>query len=690
KFEVVAKVQGVTLDYAEGWPPVEDIAGEVAFRGSRMDIQASAGRIYGIAVGNTRASIPAIGGHDEHLVVHGDGQGPIADYLRFIARSPVRDHIGGFTDDMRGTGNAKLRLDIDLPLRKPELAKVSGAVQLDATEFIVDPRVPPLTAASAKMEFSERGVEVREGRAAIYGQPLSVDGGTRKDGTIAFVLGGRIDVERLVRQFDTMPLAQLSGAADWKGTLTLKNKSARLRLDSGLNGIESRLPAPLAKEEAATLPLKVDLRDSPGAPARLFVSLQEVVSAALMLDGTAVRRGEIAFSHDAQIPDRDGLQVTGSLATLDVDAWRGLLGGGDGAGRLSAVALSVGALDISGRRFHQLRIEGERDEEGWHLALSGREVNGTVSWLSEDGGRLGAHFASLVIPAPSSQLDTTLTAARDRERPPGVDLVADSFEFEGKKLGRLQLNAVPEQNSWRLDRLALESPDGSMDVKGSWSITDMPRTALDVRIQATDIGKLLTRLGYAEGVKGGSGSLAGQVSWIGSPSRLDLPSLAGQLKLDAKNGRFAKLDPGAAKLLGILSLQALPKRLTLDFRDIFSSGFSFDSITADVTVTGGVAHTEDFRMNGSAAQVRMKGSVDLAAETQDLNVRVLPQLSTGVAIAGAVVNPAVGLAALLAQKALGDPFEKLAALEYRVTGTWNDPKVERVSRSEDQSPKGRK
>src|SRR5581483_10120575 len=324
-----------------------------------------------------------------------------------------------------------------------------------------------------------------------------------------------------------------------------------------------------------------------------------------------------------------------------------------------------------------------RDEEGWHLALSGREVNGTVSWLSEDGGRLGAHFASLVIPAPSSQLDTTLTAARDRERPPGVDLVADSFEFEGKKLGRLQLNAVPEQNSWRLDRLALESPDGSMDVKGSWSITDMPRTALDVRIQATDIGKLLTRLGYAEGVKGGSGSLAGQVSWIGSPSRLDLPSLAGQLKLDAKNGRFAKLDPGAAKLLGILSLQALPKRLTLDFRDIFSSGFSFDSITADVTVTGGVAHTEDFRMNGSAAQVRMKGSVDLAAETQDLNVRVLPQLSTGVAIAGAVVNPAVGLAALLAQKALGDPFEKLAALEYRVTGTWNDPKVERVSRSED-------
>jgi uncharacterized protein YhdP len=203
-------------------------------------------------------------------------------------------------------------------------------------------------------------------------------------------------------------------------------------------------------------------------------------------------------------------------------------------------------------------------------------------------------------------------------------------------------------------------------------------TELNLTVQAHDIGKLLLRLGYPEGIKGGSGHIAGPITWAGPPYRPDFATLTGQLKLEAAKGRFAKLDPGVGKLLGILSLQALPRRLSLDFRDVFHSGFSFDRISADVAMSQGIARTDNFRMDGSAARVAMQGKVDLPAETQDLHLKIFPQLSTGVAIAGAIVSPAVGIATLLAQKALGDPVEQLAALEYHVTGEWVAPKIEYV------------
>ena len=58
------------------------------------------------------------------------------------------------------------------------------------------------------------------------------------------------------------------------------------------------------------------------------------------------------------------------------------------------------------------------------------------------------------------------------------------------------------------------------------------------------------------------------------------------------------MDPGIAKLLGVLSLQSLPRRLTLDFRDIFQQGFAFDGIDGDVKIGQGQATTRNLRMRG--------------------------------------------------------------------------------------------
>src|SRR5262249_39329564 len=174
----------------------------------------------------------------------------------------------------------------------------------------------------------------------------------------------------------------------------------------------------------------------------------------------------------------------------------------------------------------------------------------------------------------------------------------------------------------------------------------------------------------------------GQLEWSGSPNEFDYPTLDGSFHLDTGPGRFTKIEPGMGKLLGVLSLQALPRRIALDFTDVFSQGFAFDQITGDVTMTHGVMKTSNMRLNGPAAKVLITGETDLAKETQQLAVRVQPAISSSVSagaalffLANPIVGAAVGAGSLLAQKVLRDPIEQMFSYEYHVTGTWSDPVV---------------
>jgi uncharacterized protein YhdP len=89
--------------------------------------------------------------------------------------------------------------------------------------------------------------------------------------------------------------------------------------------------------------------------------------------------------------------------------------------------------------------------------------------------------------------------------------------------------------------------------------------------------------------------------------------------------------------------------------------------------------TKDFRMSGPSAQVEMSGQVDLVNETQDLKARVEPSIGESSALVVAVViNPVWGLGALLLQKILKNPLGQALSFDYHVTGTWTEPKVERL------------
>jgi uncharacterized protein YhdP len=205
---------------------------------------------------------------------------------------------------------------------------------------------------------------------------------------------------------------------------------------------------------------------------------------------------------------------------------------------------------------------------------------------------------------------------------------------------------------------------------------------LKFRLEVSDAGELLNRLGMKDVIRRGKGRMEGQVAWIGSPFTIDYPTMNGQFNINVEEGQFLKADPGLAKLLGVLSLQSLPRRLTLDFRDVFTEGFSFDFIRGDVRIEQGIANTNNLQMKGVNAAVLMDGRANLAAETQDLRVIVVPEINAGTAsLVATAINPAIGLGTFLAQMFLRRPLMQAATQEFHIDGSWAEPRIARVARS---------
>ncbi|MBU6438768.1 MAG: DUF3971 domain-containing protein, partial [Betaproteobacteria bacterium] len=347
----------------------------------------------------------------------------------------------------------------------------------------------------------------------------------------------------------------------------------------------------------------------------------------------------------------------------------------------------VSRLTLDGRVFDDVVLGATRSGPLWQANLRSNQLDGAVNWrmgVGDSPGSVSARLTHLQLPESSDSDVEHLLDERPRSLP-AIDLQASDVEIHGHHFDSLRLQAVNrgrgDARQWQLDDVRLSSPDAVFTASGDWSPTSRRasaphRMSLGFRLDVADAGSLLARLGKPGLLKGGKGTLQGTLSWLGSPLSLDYPSLSGQFNLALGKGQFLKADPGISKLLGVLSLQSLPRRLTLNFSDVFSSGFAFDKVGADVQLLDGVATTKDFKMSGLTATVFIDGSADLARETQDLYVVVVPDINAGSAsLAYALINPAIGLGTFIAQLIAREPLMKALTYGYRVTGTWAKPEV---------------
>ena len=381
----------------------------------------------------------------------------------------------------------------------------------------------------------------------------------------------------------------------------------------------------------------------------------------------------------------------------------------------STMAVRTKELVVEGRRFENAIIGASREGSIWRANLEAKQLSGYVEYRQPTAllatGRIYARLARLVI-GEAQVKDVEKLLDEQPVSIPALDLVVEDFELRGRKFGKIEIDAVNRFSNttgiadnariWRLNRLSITVPEAKLTANGFWAYREGLRndgankgdtnvlntlerrtTGIDFKLDMSDTGQLLDRFGFKGVVRNGKGKLDGQLTWRGSPLAMNYPTLAGQFNINVENGQFLKVDPGAAKLLSVLSMQSIAKRLSLDFRDVFSEGFVFDFLRGDVAIDKGLATTNNMQISGVNAVILMDGKSDIAAGTQDIRVVYAPEVNAGVAslLVASAINPAIGLGTFLAQLFLRQPLIEAVTKEFKVSGTWADPVVTEVKRT---------
>lgn len=693
--EIGGHARDAVLAFAPDWPSVERIEGDFWIRGNKLEVKSPAATMLGAQLRSLTIAIPDLMSPDLPLEIRGVAVASSGTFLQFIQKSPVRGYIDGFTDGMSATGDGQLDLYARVPLQGELPVTVAGSFQVQGNDIDLGGGAPLLRDTRGTLSFTEAGVSAEKVHALVLGGPATIDVRSEEGGMLHATASGRCDLDALRRLEPHPMLERLRGSAPWDADIRVVKKSADLVVNSSLLGIASSLPQPFAKRATEAMPLHVEKRIVAEGQDAIEVKLGRLLNARLLrreVDGAmAIRRGVVDFSQSADAGKwlrRDGVWLVGQLPQLSLQGWGDLLAGNDGA-----AAWPVGGADLSidraygfGMQVDNLGIDAGPRGEGLAARLTSSALNGELEWQPRGDGKLTARLQNVEwgdgnrTAAAAAQPESSTPSPGNL---PALQISVESLKVDGKQIGRFDLVGHPEGDDWRLRRLSIVNPDGSLVGDGVWHSADRDaRTEANLQLQINDAGKVLSRSGYPDTVKAGKGKLAASVSWQGAPQDFNYATLDGTLRLDAEKGQFLKMKPGVGKLLSVLSLQSIPKRITLDFTDVFSDGFEFDSISGNAAIEGGVIRTEDFRIDGSSAKVTMKGSVDLNRETQALRVAILPTIGDSVSLLGAfAAGPAVGIGALLVNKVLGDPLDKMVSFEYNVGGTWDDPSVTKAGQA---------
>lgn len=722
-FEVSAQVAGGILDYADDWPRAENINTRLLFRGSKMEAQVAGATISGVPIAATDVKIADMRATSPVLEIRGAAAGPMDAFLRWTVASPVNGWLDGFLQNAKAAGTGRLSLTLNMPLDALDRTKINGEFIFSGNHIELGGDIPPLDAVNGRLRFTENDVRAGDVSAEALGGPLKLTIAT-EGGRIKTAATGTAHFDRVRERYAYPLVDQLTGTAQWQLDMTQPVRvSAGALSDASMQivatTVQPRWPLdaivqPGATPRDAAAPIKATLTRAQleRGRDRLTVDLPGQLHA--ILERTAANAGGLRTVERATLdvgaqrtalPAR-GYALRGDVAKLDADAAIALLTplsttGARTVGGLNSESTSADFVSINLRaseavlyahRFNDVTLRAQPVGQRWRLAIRSKEATGAIALdTNPDTGAVDAisvRLQRLSFPTPVVQpaganvaAPATSASAAETVHWPKLDLVADAFISEGRDLGRLEVRAQPAKDEWQIEQVKLTSADGSIEAKGRWrprvAASTTGNTEVDVALKWGDAGKFMSRFGLPKGVERGPGSLMGTLNWPGSPAQFSYAKLGGKFTLETAQGRFTEMEPGIAKLLGVLSLQSIPRRLSFNFDDLFGKGLAFDEVKAEVMIADGIARTDGFTINGPSARVQIRGSADINREVQDLQVRVFPSLSTATAIGIGLVtaNPAIGAAALLGQKLARDPIERMLMQEFEVKGTWAAPDV---------------
>ena len=693
KFDVIANLSSASMNYLPGWPRVSGIEGDLVVSKTDLTLTGTATDMLNHRVDQTVVHLENLDKPDQQLinvstVLHG-GTGHVVEFLRtgpLFKDQPLKNL------KLVGSGQGSMSLDLAIPLRQPEKNTVKGSYVLKKAGLQL-PNESWLTVLRGKLEFTDKSASARGVRGQYLGGDIKFNIDTIKPGrppVVEIRASGQAQTDKLYQVVGEWVAGGLQGATAWQGVMHLGAGDPSLHVSTDLVGVTSRFPAPLGKTADTVLPTRLDAIFPAGKASQIAFSAGDRLFGNLSLPGDIPDMPEMSGCitvgpSRAECPSPDGLGLAVVQPRLETTPWLEYLssaeeGDGEWPEFMTSVSAEVEQLIISGVDMADVGLKLRRQPDGYMRGLvEGSRVSGKAGVLwAADKKHVEINLDRLIWSeaTPGYQVST------NRPDPlafPALDVEVGDLTFRGMKLGSMALKGKPTLRGWELDSMRLERPDMSVNVNGRWRGSfNNHVSSFDVDFTSTDMLATLEALDVNAEMDTKDFSTTGYISWADTPFDFSFGILNGTLDIKAGKGSLNSVEVGAGRLLGALNVDTLRRRILLDFSDLTDEGFPFDSLDTQMTIKLGQANVTKLIMPGPAATIRMEGRLGIVDEDIDMKMAVSPALGANLAVAGyALGGPVGGVATYLAQKAIQKQMNKSANYRYHVTGSWQDPVVEK-------------
>jgi uncharacterized protein YhdP len=192
-----------------------------------------------------------------------------------------------------------------------------------------------------------------------------------------------------------------------------------------------------------------------------------------------------------------------------------------------------------------------------------------------------------------------------------------------------------------------------------------------------DLAEVLPSFGYAALVQSESTGFISNIDWPGSPAAFSLKKISGQVELEMLNGRFVEIASGSARLFGAFNVDALVRRLRLDFSDLYQQGLAYDTIEGVLDFDEGTVVTqENLLIRGPSSTINVDGEINLVNETIAADVLVNLPLGQNVTVVAGILGAwPIALTTYVASRIFRDQLDNFTTVLYRLEGPWDDPQA---------------
>jgi uncharacterized protein YhdP len=619
--------------------------------------------------------------------------------------------IGNLFQQLSGSGALEGSADLYFPLKDFARRKLDIQVALrDSTVNMTDvPQgIEQLGGTLRILNDSVVGADLRgrflQSEFVAKAEPIS-------RGRYNIVATGQAQAQPLVQFLKLPGWIKLDGVLNYRYSMPgyAQHDADGLRhlysVDSDLRGLAINLPAPVNKPAGSSRALRVDA-DMHGNDMLLRGELGSLRALArLQLSNDAWRFDRAGLRADgiaAALPAHGGLRVDGRLDEFTLDEWlklnvgldAGLNGGHVAAGAAGATRLqdilraanvSIGRFRLYGFEWPEMRGILQATDAGWRVDVAGAHASGQllVPYDFASGRALTLDMDVLklmTIDTPVALGGQRRSAALDPRDLPSLRADIKQFVYGDHNFGALQLAGVRTAQGLQVNTLHISGNSFNGTGNGSWLQTASgQQNSLKLTLESSDVRATMQQFNYGDFIAAKRGKLLANLTW---PEGLDenlLGRASGTLEFQLEEGQLLNVQPGAGRVLGLLSVAALPRRLGLDFRDVTDKGLAFDSIHADFAVQSGNARTQNLLLRGPTAEIGMMGRMGLGVRDYDQTAVVTGNVGSALPVAGTVAGgPVVGAALLLFSQIFKEPLKGVARAYYHIGGSWDDPQVERI------------